>query len=153
MYFFLYIRVKWPAWQRLSQHNFRLIMFLKRKTKNIELGKHGENIAADYLTQSGYSIITRNYRRRFGEVDIVARQDSTIVFVEVKTRRSATFGTGFEAVDVRKQRQLTRIALDYLSRHNLFNVNARFDVVAVQIANDGTSKVEIITNAFESTPL
>ncbi|MBM9510798.1 YraN family protein [Desulfogranum marinum] len=128
-------------------------MFLKRKTKNIELGKHGEDIAADYLIQSGYSIITRNYRRRFGEVDIVARQDATIVFVEVKTRRSAAFGTGFEAVDVRKQRQLTRIAQDYLSRHNLINVNARFDVVAVQLANDGTSRIEIITNAFESTPL
>lgn len=128
-------------------------MLLKRKTKNIELGKRGEDIAADYLTHRGYSIITRNYRRRFGEVDIVARKDSTIVFVEVKTRRSTAFGTGFEAVDVRKQRQLTRIAQDYLSRHNLFNVNARFDVVAVQLFDDSTSKVEIITNAFESMPL
>ena len=128
-------------------------MFLKRKTKNIELGKHGEDIAADYLINRGYSIITRNYRRRFGEVDIVARKDSTIVFVEVKTRRTTAFGTGFEAVDVRKQRQLTKIAQDYLCHHRLFDVNARFDVVAVQLSSDGSSHVEIITNAFESTPL
>ena len=128
-------------------------MLLRRKTKNIELGKRGEDIAADYLTHRGYSIITRNYRRRFGEVDIVARHGTTIVFVEVKTRRSAAFGTGFDAVDVRKQRQLTRIAQDYLSRYKLFDVNARFDVVAVQLSGDGKSQVEIITNAFDSSPI
>ena len=128
-------------------------MLLKRKPKNVELGKHGEDIAADYLKRSGYSIITRNYRRRFGEIDIVASKDSTLVFVEVKTRRSTAFGSCFEAVDARKQRQLTKIAQDYLSRHSLFHVNARFDVVAVHLAEDGSSQVEIITNAFESTPL
>lgn len=128
-------------------------MLLRRKTKNIEVGKRGEDIAADYLTQRGYSIITRNYRKRFGEVDIIARHGTTIVFVEVKTRRSAAFGSGFEAVDVRKQRQLTRVAQEYLSRYKLFNENARFDVVAVQLAGDGKSQVQIITNAFESAPI
>ena len=113
-------------------------------------GRFGEGVARRHLEDRGYEILDTNYRKRFGEVDIVARRNGTIVFAEVKTRHSSRFGTGLEAVDGRKQRQLARIAQDYLAARHLESAAARFDVVAVTLDhNDQSVNMDHIENAFE----
>lgn len=120
---------------------------------NKEAGKNtghfGEETAVAYLKQIGYLIIERNYRKRFGEIDIVAQDGDVVVFVEVKTRRSVRFGSPFEAVDRRKQKNMTRVALAYLDSHKLFDRSARFDVVAVMLHKESGPEVEIVQDAFE----
>jgi len=117
--------------------------------KRISLGKAGEALAAEHLRQSGYTILARNYRSHSGEIDIIARQGQTLVFAEVKTRKSATFGSPAAAVTVKKQAQISRVAQDYLARENLFDRPARFDVIAVLAPDGKKPHIEIITNAFE----
>ena len=127
-------------------------MFFSSKGKLTASGTGclGESFAADHVTRQGYQILARNYRKPFGEVDIIARDGDTIAFIEVKTRRSARFGSPFEAVTLRKQQQLSRIALDYLMSHGLHDQAARFDVVAVILdRHDQATTIEIIRNAFE----
>jgi putative endonuclease len=111
-------------------------------------GEMGESLAAAYLSRSGYRIVTRNYRCRFGEIDIVAREGETLVFVEVKSRRSGSYGDPQLAVGLPKQKKISRIALQYLSETNLSHSPARFDVVAVKFLPEGP-RLELIRNAFE----
>lgn len=112
------------------------------------LGGSGEEIAAAYLQRRGYVILAKNYRKRFGEIDIVAAEGDTLVFVEVKTRTSAAFGSPLEAVDGRKQRRMAKAALAYLSAGNLHGRPARFDVVAVRLQQGGP-QIEHVRNAFD----
>jgi putative endonuclease len=119
------------------------------KTAGKNTGQIGEETAVAYLKQKGYLIVERNYRKRFGEIDIVAQDGEVVVFVEVKTRRSVRFGSPFEAVDRRKQKKMTRVALAYLNSHKLFDRSARFDVVAVMLHKESGSEVEIVQDAFE----
>ncbi len=126
-----------------------LSLFKSKKSEQKNIGKQGEDYAASYLQRCGYTIITRNYRKRIGEVDIIARDDDTIVFVEVKTRRTHSFGSPFEAVDARKQRQLSKIAQQYLLSHDLTSSPARFDVIAITMTQNNRPEIELITNAFE----
>jgi putative endonuclease len=95
------------------------------------LGKQGEEAAAEELERRGYAIVARRYRTRHGEIDIVARDGETIVFVEVKAKESAEFGTAAEAVTARKQRRVMSMAVDYLARNRLTTKPCRFDVVAI----------------------
>ncbi len=112
------------------------------------LGKQGEVLACDELRRRGYAILARRYRTRFGEIDIIARDDRTLVFVEVKTRRSAGFGGATAAVGFRKQRRLINMARSYLVGFNGREPPpCRFDVVGVTLAGD-TPVVELIVNAF-----
>jgi putative endonuclease len=113
-------------------------------------GKKGEDLAVAYLAGAGYRIIERNYRCLFGEIDIVAREGETLVFVEVKSRRSEAYGDPLLAVGCRKQRKISRIALHYLSDKDLRYRPARFDVVAVMLLPAG-HRIELIRNAFELT--
>ncbi len=110
-----------------------------------ETGRSGEDAAVRYLEQQGYSIIERNYRLRIGEVDIIARDGEYLVFIEVKTRRGRNFGSPFEAVDARKQRQICKVALSYLHGKE---IPVRFDVVAVHLDRRGF-RVELLKDAFE----
>jgi len=114
----------------------------------IGIGKSGEDLAVRYLENQGYTIVERNYRLRIGEIDIIARDGEFLVFVEVKTRRSSCFGSPFEAVNLRKQRQISRVALAYMTRQHCGDVAVRFDVVAVYL-DQRASRVELIKNAFE----
>jgi len=114
------------------------------------IGRKGEDIAASWLSEHGYAIITRNYRRRFGEVDIIARQGEYLVFIEVKTRSSRQFGTPLDALTVKKQQQLTLIARDYLVRHKIADTLCRFDVLAVTLSPGRPPRVDVIVNAFEA---
>jgi putative endonuclease len=117
---------------------------------NRVLGDRGERTAAAFLRRAGMRVIVRNYRTPGGEIDIVARDGETLVFVEVKTRRA---GTPAEAVDLEKQRRMTRAALYFLKRHGLLEagVSSRFDVVAIVWPEGSrTPSVEHLPNAFES---
>lgn len=115
------------------------------------LGLRGERAAARFLKRQGYIIVAQGERDRIGEIDLVAVDGKTIVFIEVKTRTSHDRGHPAEAVDEDKQRRLTRVALSYLRRHDLLEYSARFDVVAVTWPVDQKRPtIEHIKNAFEA---
>lgn len=95
------------------------------------LGDDGERAAVRHLKRKGYRIITRGYRTRQGEIDIIAIQNETVVFVEVKTRRSHATGHPAEAVDRDKQARIGRLAMAFCKRHRLQNCPIQFDVVAI----------------------
>jgi putative endonuclease len=113
------------------------------------LGKLGEDLAISYLEKKGYQIKERNFRVRAGEVDIVAVDHDVLVFVEVKARSGAGFGTPAEAVTLRKQQQIAKAALFYINKHDLHTSEARFDVVSVLVRKTGTTQIELIKNAFD----
>ena len=114
-----------------------------------ELGKLGEDLAVVELARRGYAITARRYRTRCGEIDIVADCCGVLVFVEVKARADAEFGTPAEAVTLRKQRRLTRMANDYLTRERVVDRPCRFDVVTVMV--DGPEPlIEVYENAFDA---
>jgi len=114
-----------------------------------ELGDRGEELAVRHLRSQGYRIVERNYRCRLGEIDCVAVQGRTLVFLEVKTRRTDEFGGPLEAVDARKRRRMTRLARYYAKEKGLSDVSQRFDVVAVWF--DGARpRIELYPNAFEA---
>jgi putative endonuclease len=95
------------------------------------LGERGESLACAELSRLGYAVLARRYRTRAGELDIIARDAGTVVFVEVKTRVDQHFGDPAEAVTVEKQRRVVAMAADYVARHRLENTPCRFDVVTV----------------------
>ena len=110
-------------------------------------GQAGEDLAARYLEKIGLKILDRNYRFERGEIDIVAEEDKEIVFVEVKARRSQTFGTPEDAVTEEKQEQIHAVAEGYLFEHDIDNRPVRFDVVAVEFRN-GRAEIRHIRDAF-----
>lgn len=114
------------------------------------LGERGENIAARYLRDKGYKIIVRNYRTAVGEIDIVARDGDTIVFVEVKTRAEDE-PRPEEQVNQQKQHQITKAGKLYMSRYGQPQPPARFDVVAVVWPNNREPVIRHIQSAFEAT--
>jgi putative endonuclease len=110
-------------------------------------GLAGEDLACAALEARGYTVLTRRYRTKHGEIDIVARHGDYLVFVEVKARQGCEFGDASEAVTLRKQQTLAWMATDYLARHGLREVPCRFDVVTVDAANDPPA-VTIMDDAF-----
>ena len=97
----------------------------------ISLGKSGEDPACRELERRGYAILARGYRTRYGEIDIVARDGPTLVFVEVKARTDDRYGEGADAVTLHKQAKMTAMAEDYMARRRLRDIPCRFDVVAI----------------------
>jgi putative endonuclease len=110
------------------------------------LGSEGEDMAVRYLKDRGFKILHRNYKTPLGEADIIARDNEATVFVEVKTRSSDRFGEPFEAVDIRKQERLKKIALWYQKKEG-GETQVRFDVVSIRSAVDG-NVIEHIREAF-----
>jgi len=119
------------------------------KNTRMTTGRIGEDLAVNYLRQKGFTIVMRNYRRKCGEIDIIAKEKKTLVFIEVKTRRSSQYGSPFEAVTWKKQRQIARTAQDYLCRNNLFHQPARFDVIGITLSPSSQPSITMIQNAFE----
>jgi len=119
-----------------------------RRTKPEGLGREGEGAAFRFLVDQGFRVVERNYRAPCGEIDLIAVDGDTLVFIEVKTRRSRRFGEPFEAVDPRKQKRMTRAALWYLKRFDV-PPPCRFDVVSISRAA-GLPSVRHIRNAFEA---
>jgi putative endonuclease len=112
------------------------------------LGARGEDLAVKYLKKKGYKVIERNYRCQLGEIDLIARQGDTLVFVEIKSRSSPGFGLPQEAVDRFKQDKLIEVARAYLAERRLTeDITMRFDVVAVRLTPSGPD-IELIQDAF-----
>ncbi|MCK4881833.1 MAG: YraN family protein [Candidatus Omnitrophica bacterium] len=119
-------------------------------TQRTQLGQAGEDAAVAFLEHEGYQILRRNFRNKFGEIDIIAKDRDTVCFVEVKTRTSEAYGSPFESVTKAKQRKIIYVALSYLSAQRREETNVRFDVVSVILGDEEGPQVEIIKNAFEA---
>ena len=116
----------------------------------IAFGKLGEDLACLELERLGYAIVARRHRTRLGEVDIIARDGRTLVFVEVKAREGRAFGDGGEAVTALKRRRLVSLATEFVLRHGLQADPCRFDVVSVRLENERPI-IEVFKNAFDAT--
>lgn len=123
----------------------------RRRLRARTLGQRGERVAEHFLRRRGMRIVDRSARGGLGEIDLVAIDQRTIVFVEVKTRRTVRRGDPADAVDLAKQRRLTRLALAWLKRHELLENSARFDVVAITWPHeDQPPEIRHFPNAFEA---
>jgi putative endonuclease len=116
----------------------------------ITLGKSGENYACRELERRGYAIIARRFRTRSGELDIVARDGDTLVFVEVKARRSSRYGAPLDGVTLLKRRRLLRVAAEYVLLKGVCNATCRFDIVSVLFGEGLRPRVEVLKNAFDA---
>jgi putative endonuclease len=112
------------------------------------VGLRGEEIASRHLEDLGYRILARRYRSRHGELDLVADDGGTLVFVEVKTRRTRSCGPPEEGVSGAKQRRLARLAQGFISTRGLWGRDCRFDVVAVEVARGGGLEIRHLRDAF-----
>jgi putative endonuclease len=115
-----------------------------------ELGKQGEGKSAEFLQGQGFVILERNYRFGHKEIDLVGREENTIVFVEVKAGRSKSFGAPEERVNLRKQKNLIQAALHYIQEKEISGCDFRFDVLAISYRN-GKEVIDHIRNAFVVT--
>ena len=116
---------------------------MKIKVYNKTKGDIGENVAKNYLIGQGYKIVKTNFKNTIGEIDIIAYDEDTLVFVEVKYRNTATFGLPREAVNMHKQNKIRMVATSYLKKYRLFDKPCRFDIV--EILGD---EITIIKSAF-----
>lgn len=114
----------------------------------LRLGQKGENAAVLYLRMKGYRILERNFRSRYGEIDIIAFKDDTVVFAEVKTRGSHPVATPASAVDIFKQKKIIKTAYFYIMNKQPSDVDMRFDVIEVS-ASGVRYRINHIENAFE----
>lgn len=125
----------------------------KRKVKknNKEIGNIGEVIAKDYLLSQGYEILNRNYRCPKGEIDIIAKEQDVIIFVEVKTRTNTKYGQPFEAVDRRKLQRLYTISQFYIYENKLNQYKYRFDIVSINLNQSGNThaSISLIKNVID----
>ena len=115
-----------------------------------QMGRDGEALARATLRRAGYEVVEERYRTPLGEIDVIARDGDTLVFIEVKARRDDRYGGGAAAVTSRKQRTITRVAQTYLSRTRLHHLACRFDVVVVEWPADAEPRAVIIRHAFDA---
>ncbi|NMA95925.1 MAG: YraN family protein [Clostridiales bacterium] len=118
---------------------------------NIELGRYGEQVAKHHLIGGGYRILAENFTCKSGEIDIIAQKGGYIIFVEVKTRRTLSYGYPGQAVDRRKQIRYGKIASTYIRQNRIFNKSYRFDVIEIYIKDKGSHTINHIENAFTLT--
>ena len=118
--------------------------------ENKRIGHIGEGIAIAFLKQKGYKILGVNVRTHLGEIDVVAKQKETTIFIEVKTRATSSLGPPFLNVTLSKQRHMIRNALCYLKQRGIVNSNWRIDVVSVKLNEQyELESIELIENAVE----
>ena len=117
------------------------------KNLNKQVGCYGEELATSYLVKQNYKILEKNYRIILGEIDIIAFIEKTVVFVEVKTRKTLSFGLPCEAVTKKKRHKIYQIAEYYISNKNLYSLSCRFDIIEVYIQNK-ESEINHLINAF-----
>jgi putative endonuclease len=130
---------------RLSFNPRKLEHILQRST--VVTGREGEDLACEHLKRLGIQIVQRNYRYKHGEIDIVAREERTWLFIEVKTCQTPQFGQPETWVTSRKQKQIAKIAQAYLQQHHIENMDCRFDVVAIDL-QQGTPQIQYFKDAF-----
>ncbi|HEY0766866.1 MAG TPA: YraN family protein [Steroidobacteraceae bacterium] len=120
-------------------------------TSRQQSGRRAEELAADFLRAQGFDILQRNYLRRLGELDIIARRAGVLVVAEVRTRGSGAYGGAAASVDRRKQRRITRAAEALLQqRADLASLAVRFDVIVVSDPNGAAPRIEWLQHAFEA---
>jgi putative endonuclease len=128
----------------------RLRSWLAERFPKKSLGRRGEDAATRFLKRLGYRIIARGHDSRLGELDIIAVDGRTVVFVEVKTRTSTDAGLPTDAIDATKQRRMTQSALAFMKSHNLLQNASRFDVIAITWPESAPEPaIEHYKNAFE----
>ncbi len=111
-------------------------------------GRRGERVACRFLMRQGFDILARRYRGRSGELDLIAFENDTLAFIEVKTRSTREFGEPWEFVDWRKQQILRRAAEEFIAEHNLGQYAYRFDIVAVVASGNRREEIVLYRNAF-----
>ncbi len=121
---------------------------MKTTHKN-ETGRYGEKLAAQYLLKKGYQIVAANWRCALGEIDLIARQADTLVFVEVRTRRASSTAAAFESIIARKQKRLHRLAEAYLAQQGLYESAWRIDLIAIALPPYGSPIIEHIEHGLE----
>lgn len=112
---------------------------------NIEKGRLGEDIALKYIVSKGATVIEKNYRTKIGEIDLIARLNGELVFIEVKSRSNINYGYPSEAVNYKKKRKITNLANYYIMINSLENLSVRFDVIEIYLSE---KKINHIVNAF-----
>jgi putative endonuclease len=115
------------------------------------LGDRGETAACGFLKEKGYEIVEKNYKCKIGEIDVIARRNGRLAFIEVKTRTSSQRGVPQEAVDLKKQEKIFKLAAWYLKDKKLGEIPVAFDVVAVLWKEGEAPKTRLIPDAFEKT--
>jgi len=113
------------------------------------LGNLGEDLAVDFLKDQGYGIIERNCRKKYGEIDILAKDLSCLVFVEVRTRTTSRFGGPISSVGHLKQKRLAKVALSILQKKEFRGMPARFDVLGIELPREAPPRFHLVKNAFE----
>ncbi len=121
---------------------------IPKKPGTLTLGREGEDIACRFLEGKKYEIVARGFRMFHGEIDVIARDGETLVFVEVKARADESYGRPEEAVTPAKQRQVRRIARGFLMAHPHPGVDCRFDVIAILFRGPGDYRLEHFVDAF-----
>ncbi|PIS30262.1 YraN family protein [Candidatus Saganbacteria bacterium CG08_land_8_20_14_0_20_45_16] len=116
--------------------------------ESYEIGQRGEDLAAEYLANHGYHILSRNFRSQQGEIDLIASDRDFMVFVEVKNYSFRSFGLPSAAIRREKRQSIIHAARTYLYRNRIKNKNCRFDVVAIYRRLDGSRVIELFQNAF-----
>lgn len=122
---------------------FMWIQKYENRMKNKVEGNIGEVLSVNFLKKQGYKILSINFKTKFGEIDIIAQDKDTIVFVEVKRRETLKFGRPIEAIDYRKELKIKRVAEYYLNKTKIYEVNVRFDVIEIL-----GKEISHIKNAF-----
>jgi putative endonuclease len=113
-----------------------------------DFGCWGEQIAADFLKKQGFQIVSRNFCCPYGEIDLIAKEKDIWCFIEVKTRRTKSYGYGFDSVTRIKQKHITKVAQYYLGQLALYEAPARFDVVSIDYVSAEDYQIQFIRNAF-----
>jgi len=120
-----------------------------KSSSPMNLGKRGEDKAAAFLKKKRYRIIQRGFRYAGGEIDIIAFQRGSLVFIEVKTRRNTEFGRPEEQVSIKKQKQIKKIAAGFLRQNEFPGLSCRFDVISLVPRDEKNWKIHHFRNAFE----
>jgi len=126
-----------------------------KKTKKKDIGFIGEDLAINFLEKNGYEILERNYRCKYGEIDLIARIEDRLVFVEVKLKKvcrgilNMPWCKAIEAVDFSKQRKIIKSALNYIQENNIENLGIQLDVVGIELGAGKTPSITHLKNAFE----
>jgi len=118
-------------------------------TTRKSLGQQGEQAAADYLKSRGYSVVEANWHCQHGEIDLVARQDATLVFVEVRTRQANNTEKAFESIGPTKRKRLQALAYAYLSAHQLQHIEWRIDLIAIAWQRNDAPIIEHVENGLD----
>ena len=117
--------------------------------ERLKTGEKGEYLAGLFLERQGYRIIGKNYRTRYGEIDIIGMDKGCVSFIEVRTGDSKKFAMPEDSIDRRKQGKIARSALSYIKARHLEDQDCRFDVVCVEGVNSDSPEIRLIKNAFE----